>query len=584
VIAMVLAAVTVVASSPSPRPTGPPRFTLSVNGSNTLVDQATAGSGITPPEGPGFAAGSPVSPMSPYDWFSGAPVTPGVAGIAQYVIDAAYDTGKTRARLSAGVGDVTGSVTNALYWSEPLIANLNNHDLARPLPYTITFPTHAGQDDAAVFRANLLGGSLEADDNSWRVRGGFFDLSQTDRFVFAPPPITSVVPSVGPTLAETLGPGMATIDGWPASPSTLPLLGLDAYAKQGAASAEVSDALVASAPGTSARLTMGSLVFDEGDAGRFSVQLAHVWTGGATMATTTYYGVDRQTYPGAQGRLFTSVLSNQDETVGGARAFFHPWKKWDALAELGRAWYDASPVTLPGTQRPGNFEHFSLVRHFGDDTATLEYHRFDPTYATVILPYGIPENIWSIAWSWPGVWLKSTYQMVDNSVIGANRAGYHFRYDGSGKIEAHVSYGQWRQLVPETVANASQVGFVDGYFLLQKNGFGTYGTDRQAGLYLAWHLKRDDLVFDGVEDYLDRAPAAGQTIDTVAMRTPEFVVSAQHHFSKSLVAAAGYGRYEAVGTWATTPVKADYGLGFAGVEFSTGPKTAVSRRRCRAPA
>jgi hypothetical protein len=540
-----------------------------------FIDQAAYGPGLTPPEAPGFAAGSPLSPMSPYDWFSGAPATPGVSAIAQYTIEGTYRFGDTKAEATIGAGDVTGSVNNALYWGEPLIPNLDNHGLSRPLPYTIAFPTHAGQDDAAVFRANLLAGSLGADDDSWHVRGGYFDLTQTDRFVFAPPPLTSVVPSLGPGIAETLGPGMTSIDGWPSSPSTLPLLGVDAFGKVRTASMELTDALVPSAPGTSARLTMGSLVFDRGDAGRFSVQVARLWTGGAPIATTTYYGIDRQTYPGSQGRLFTSVFSNQQQTIAGARAFVHPLPHWDALVELGRAWYDASPVTLAGTQRPGNYEHLSLARHFGDDTATIEYHRFDPTYATAILPYGIPENIWSVAWSWPGVWLKSTYQMVDNSTIGANRAGYHFRYDGSGKIEAHVSYGQWRQLAPETVGNASQVGFVDGYFLLQKNGFGTYGTDRQLGLYVAWHLLRDDVVFDGVEDYLDRSPAAGQAIDTVAMRTPEFVASVQHHFSKSVVGAAGYGRYEAVGMWATTPVQATYGLGFASVEFSTGPKTAL---------
>ncbi|HKE36790.1 MAG TPA: hypothetical protein VKB39_05125, partial [Candidatus Baltobacteraceae bacterium] len=525
--------------------------------------------------GPGFAAGSPVSPMSPYDWFSGAPTTPGVTGVFQYVVDGTYRFGGVSAKASIGIGDVTGSVNNGLYWGEPLIPNLNPHGLSRAIPYAIAFPTHAGQDDAAVFRANVLSGSIGADDDSWRVRGGYFDLMQTDRFVFAPAPLTSVVPSLGPSLAETLGPGMPAIDSWQAGPTALPLLGADAYGKVAKASMEVTDALLPSPSGTSARLAMGSLVFDEGDAGRYSVQLAHVWTGGAPITTTTYYGVDRQTYPGVQGRLFTSVLQNQDETIAGVRAFFHPLHEWDGLAELGRSWYDASPVTLPGTQRFGNFEHFALVRHFGDDSATIEYHRFDPTYATAILPYGIPENVWSVAWSWPGVWLKSNYQMVDNGVTGANRAGYRFRYDGSGKLEAHVSYGQWRQLVPETVSNASQVGFVDGYFLLQRNGFGTYGSDRQAGVYLAWHLPRDDVAFDGVEDYLDRPSLGTQTIDTVAMRTPELVFSVTHHFSKTLLASAGYGRYEAVGTWATTPVQAIYGLGFAGVQFATGPKSAL---------
>ena len=321
---------------------------------------------------------------------------------------------------------------------------------------------------------------------------------------------------------------------------------------------------------------MGSLVFDRGDYGRFSFQLAHLWTVGDSIATTTYYGVNPQTYPGPQGRLFTSTLADQDQTIGGGRALFHPLAHWDALVELGRAWYDAGLVSHPGTQHFGNFEHYALSRHFGDDVATIEYHRFDPTYATIILPYGIPENVWSAAWSWPGVWLKSNYQLVDNSVIGANRAGFHFRYDRPNKyLEIHTDYGDWRQLIPETFANAAQNGFVDGYFLLQNNGFPTYGHDRHLGLYVAWHLPHDDIAFDGVEDYLNRDADPGQAIDTVAMRTPAIVASWQHHFSRTLLAVGGYGRYEAVGTWATTPVDAIYGLGFAGVEFATGPKTAL---------
>ena len=63
------------ASTPSPSPAPTPRFELSVAGSNVFIDQATNGPGTTPPEGLEFSHGSPVSPMSPYDWFTGAPET-----------------------------------------------------------------------------------------------------------------------------------------------------------------------------------------------------------------------------------------------------------------------------------------------------------------------------------------------------------------------------------------------------------------------------------------------------------------------------------------------------------------------------
>ncbi len=574
---LLLAALEAAASpSPSPSPLPTPRFETGVSGSNVFIDQATGGPGTTPPEAKEFARGSPISPMSPYDWFSGAPVTPGVAGIAQYELSGTYHAAGVDFGATFGIGGLTGSTTNALYWGEPLIPNLNDHDLSRVVPYAILFPTHAGEDVANVASASLLNASAAASDGSWKVQGGYFNLTQSDRFVFAPPPITSVVPSVGVQTAETLGPGIPSIDGWPTSPSSLPLLGADGVWREGDTTLELTDALLPSLSDTNVRLTMGSLVLDRGDYGRFSIQLAHLWSTGDPILSTSFFGTDQKIYPSSLGRLYTSLLADQTQTIAGARAFVHPFKGWDALAELGRAWYDAGLVTNPGTSRYGNYEHYSLARHLGSDVATLEYHRFDPTYATMILPYGMPENIWSVAWSWPGVWLKSTYQLVDNSVIGANRAGYHFKYDHNGtNVELHASYGDWRQLIPETFANASQVGFVDGFFLLQKNGFATYGRDRQLGLYVAWHLPKDDLVFDGVDDYLSRPADPGQAVDTVAMQTPQIVASWAHHFTKKLLALGGYGRYEAVGTWALTPVDAIYGVGFAGVQFATGPKTAL---------
>jgi hypothetical protein len=561
---------------PSPTPTPEPQFSLTASGSNVFIDQSTVGPGIMPPEGAGFAHGSPISPMSPYDWFSSAPVTPGVAGVAQYTLSGSYRFSGIKLEATLGLAGLTGSTTNAAYWSEPLIPNLDVHALSRAVPYSIVFPSHAGSDDATVFNASLLEGSLAANDGTWRLRGGYFDLAQTDRFVFTPPALTSVTPSLGVATAETLGPGVASIDAWPSSPSTLPLLGADAIFKHDGATLEVTDALLPALANTSARLAMGSLVDDRGDFGRYSFQLAHIWTYGDPISTTTYFGSNQQIFVSSQGRLFTSTLANQEQTIAGARVFVHPLKDWDALVELGRTWYDDQLAALPGTARYGNFEHFSIALHLGGDTAMIEYHRFDGSYASVILPYGVPENVWSVAWSWPGVWLKSTYQMVDNSTIGANRAGFHFRYDHPSKhLEAHASYGDWQQLVPETQANASQQGFVDGFFLLQNNGFGTIGHDRQIGLYIAWHLPHDDLIFDGVEDYLNRAADPGQAIDTVATRAPQVVGTLQHHFTKSFVAVGGYGRYELIGTWATTPVNAIYGVAFAGAQFATGPTTAL---------
>ncbi|HEY1867066.1 MAG TPA: hypothetical protein VGG70_02150, partial [Candidatus Cybelea sp.] len=85
---------------------------------------------------------------------------------------------------------------------------------------------------------------------------------------------------------------------------------------------------------------------------------------------------------------------------------------------------------------------------------------------------------------------------------------------------------------------------------------------------------QDDFAFDGVEDYLSRSADAGQPIDVVATRYPQAVLSWAHHFNGKLLAVGGYGRFAAAGQWALAPIDNIYAVGFAGVEFATGPKTA----------
>ncbi|MGC8486454.1 MAG: hypothetical protein ACP5O6_12615, partial [Candidatus Baltobacteraceae bacterium] len=79
-------------TKPAPSPT-PRALVLSVRASHLFVDQSTAGPGTVPPEAAAFIQGAPLSPMSPYDWFTSAPQTPGVAGVAQYVARLFYHRG-----------------------------------------------------------------------------------------------------------------------------------------------------------------------------------------------------------------------------------------------------------------------------------------------------------------------------------------------------------------------------------------------------------------------------------------------------------------------------------------------------------
>jgi hypothetical protein len=558
------------AASPSPSPT--PGIAIHLSGSNVVISQSASGPGLNPPESGAFESGLPLSPMSPYDYFSSAPATPGDAAQFQYTLDV-RDRMKSVTLDAQFLAGLYGGDTNALmYWGEPWLGPLDPHEGRSIVPYRIGFPQYAGNGSQS-FSGQFVppySASLFSNDGAWKLSGGYISLNQSDRFVFAPPAVTNVDPSIGVQTAETLGPGAPNLDAWTPSPASLPLLGGDAYLTRGDVHVELTDALLPVLQGTQARLAMGSFVLDRGDAGRYSAQVANITTSGDPISTTTYFGTDQKLYPGPQGRLYGSTLADQVQTIAGLRAFFHPLPNDDALVELGESWYHDALATQPGTQQPGSYEHFALTRHFNDASdAGAEYYRFDPRYATVILPYGVPENVWSVAWSWPGQWLKSTYQAVDNSIIGINREGYRVHASAKrGRLELHAAASGWRQIEPITESNASQEGWVDGYFLPQSDGVATLGWQRQVNLYAAWHFPSDDLVVDSVWDRSYR-PAI-ESIDLVSMNEPQVVASVQHRYAKKLVSTIGYGRYSANGAWSTTPVQAIYGIGFAGAQWDFG--------------
>lgn len=580
---VIVAAVYDSAPAPTPSPSPTPGVSIHVAGSNVYVSQNAAGPGLTPPEAGSFEAGQPLSPMSPYDFFSSAPATPGNAAQFQYLVD--FNDRMKRFTLDATVlAGVYGGDEQALaYWGEPWLGPLDPHEGRSPYGYRIEFPRYAGAG-TQIAQAQLVApysASLAGDDGAWKLSGGYITPIQTDRFVFAPPAVTNVDPSIGVQTAETLGSGMPNLDAWTPSETALPLLGGDAYYSNGSSHIELTDALLPVLQGTQARLALGSYVLDRGDAGRYSAEVANITTSGDPIATTTYFGTDQQLFPGPQGRLYGSTLASQVQTIAGLRAFVHPHHNDDLLVELGESWYHSGLAAEPGTQAPGTYEHFAFTQHFSQsDDAGVEYYRFDPRYATIILPYGIPENVWSVAWSWPGQWLKSTYQAVDNSIVGINREGFRMHADAShGKLEVHADTSVWRQIAPITLSQAAQEGWVDGYFLPQRDSDATLGWQRQVGLYAAWHFGVDDLALDSVWDRAYR-PAI-DPVDVVSMNEPQIVASIQHHYRKRLLAALGYGRYSANGAWSTTPVQGIYGVGFAGAQwdFGNGRQVLVQLRR-----
>ena len=572
---MVLVCCRICSAEPTPAPSqsAPPRgLQYALDGFTSFVDQAMGGSGVVPPEGAGFAAGSPLSPMTPYDTFSSAPAVSGIASVTQLDATATYFASRFNASATLGAAYSAGSVQNAAYWSENLLPKLNPHLGSTLLGYQVAFPTHAGQGDGQAAAVKLLSGSVATNDGALQLRGGWFNLAQTDRFIFLQPTLTNATPSLGVQTAESLGDGPPTLSAWPAQPVGLALDGIDFVARRGVGTLEIANAALPALPGTAARITLGSVVLDHGEGTRWSGEALHVATGGEFLNTTTMFGANAMTNPGPQGPLPSSTLGGQQQTIVGLRGAFHVARAVDATVELGRAWYNADHVFEPGTNAPGNFVHAVLARGFGRNNVAAEFFRFEPRYATAILPYGAPENVWSCAWSWPGPWLKSNYQLADNTALGVNRQGVRLRYSlQDGPVQLRASIAQYRQIDQAVLSNVNQVGFVDGFFLPQFDNLGTSGVAHQYALWTAWHPAFGDVILDYVNDTQHRDFTPAHPEDAVSYQAPQVVLTYAHRFGKRALAAAGYGRYAMRGSWAfgsTTNVDYRQGVAFIGAQVA----------------
>ncbi len=560
---LLLAGVLVAQDAPSPSPSASPQATgtLRVRAElhTTFITQTTHGPGTTPPEGPAFAQGSPAAPLTPYDTLTSAPLTPGNADESGLLVNASYATRGLifGAQLDAGL--VTGSITNAAYGGEPLLPALNPHLGSQVLPYAIVFPTAAGQDDGTGFVASVVRGEIATRDGHLRLRGGWFDLQQTDAFVFTQPPATNVAPQVATLPPESLGDGPPNADFWPQAAPQLPLHGFDLVASSGIATAELTDAALPSLPGVGARLQLASLVFDRGEGTRFSAELAHVVTGGALVPTTVLFAQGTQVDT-PQGLLPTGTIGGQQQSIAGVRAAFHAFGLADATVEYGHSWFDADHVSLPGSQRPGNYYHAGLARTLGIANVALDYYANDPYYATAILPYGAPENVWSVAWSWPGQWLKSNYQLINDIPVNVDRQGYRVKLALNGNVlSLRAAYANFGEIAPITVSNANRTGFVDGFFLPQADGAATLGRQNQYALFARWHTPWLDLTADWTEDAIRRPALPGHPRDLVDYHTPVYTLGASRQFAPSLLVSAGYAQYAMNGA---------FGQGYANVNFA----------------
>jgi hypothetical protein len=465
-----------------------------------------------------------------------------------------------------------------MYWGENLVPTFNPHLGSTALPYSIAFPPNQGQDDGDAQRLSILGASVGTPDGSTMLRAGYFDLAQTEKFVFLQAPLTNVAPAIGIATAETLGDGPPSLAWWSSGESGLPLLGADFTSHRGIGTLELSDALLPALPGTIARLANGSYVIDHGEGTRYAVQVIDATTGGDPIATTTMYGADAHTVVGPQGELPVSTIGAQHQTIVGVSAAFHVSRAFDAQVDLARAWYDAGNAIEPGTQKPGDYDHIALTHHVRRTTAAAEFFRFEPRYATEILPYGAPENVWSVAWSWPGQWLKSNYQLVDNTALGANRQGFRLRYGldpGDGPFGLRASYAQYRQIDTATLANVNQTGFVDGFFLPQQNDAGTIGSSQQYALWACLKHAWGTLALDYVNDLQYRPATAAHPEDYVAYVTPQAIVAFSRQLTNATLLSLGVGRYAMRGEWSTTRIDYGQNVAFIGAQVQESAHGAI---------
>lgn len=573
---------------PSASPTPTPRpGTISVSAAAhiTFVSQSTNGFGTLGfPEAANFANGSsPAAPLTPYDTFSGAPMVPGNMGESALYVTPTFHGSGFDVAATFGLGYITGSTTTATYWGESLFPTLNPHLGSQQLGYAVAFPTHAGQDDGSAFAASLLSGSIATSDGAFKLRGGWFDLAQSDGFVFSQPLYQSATPSLAILPPESLGTGVPNADWWPLAGGTYPLHGVDLTATHGSATLELTDAALPSLPGSAARLSLGSIVIDHGDGTRYSLDVAHMTTGGAPVQTTVLFAQGTPVVT-SQGLLPFGTIGGQRETIYGLRAAFHVFGVADATLEYGHSVYDADGVMVPGSGKPGNYYHAGLSKTIRRATLAFDAYKNEPYYATAILPYGAPENVWSVAWSWPGQWLKSNYQPIDNFPVNVDRQGYRVKYQlNGGPFEFRAMYANFGQIDPIATSNALQTGFVDGFFLPQDDSAATLGRQNQYGLWATWHAGFADITVDWVEDAIRRSARIGHPLDFVSYVTPEYTLVASRRLTPYALVSLGYAQYFMTGSFGNITQNVNFGQreGFVGAELRESPHTSslVTLRR-----
>lgn len=608
--------------SPAPTPSASPghRFRLRVSGEDSIsvIDQNYVGSGLMQQENGSFIAGLPFAPGMPYDFFSAAPTASGFGFGENIKLTLTYGPAAVDYGITLGFGSVVGSAQTVGYWGEQPIPPLNPHlgQTAYQLP--IAFPTKPGLDDVSAVRGSVLGAFVQSKDGNYALRAGWFDLRQTQKFVFTQATVTNSSPALAVVPPNSVGPGAPTLDDWLPSNTQLPLSGVDVFAKVGEFSLEGATAALPAPAGVGARLNTASIFWQRERGPKFALQYASIATGGDPVSTTTFFGVPivgaagtpaspcglpagfsppanpvLQPFPGiitntsgtltttsnfGQGPVPFTCLAGQQNQIWGLSASGKLLAFLDGIAELGYSQYrthlGANGVGV------GAYLHGGLTEHLGALTLSQHYYSVDPRYAPTILPYGnccnppfTTENIWSAAYTWPAQWLRGDYQSIDNTQAYNNRRGFVFGASfESALIQVRLKYSVLSQLYPVTLTTAAEPGFVEGYYLpeLVTTG-GNLGIDRLFAAWIGFHPKPLDISLDYATQNNYRpggvSPGALGVLDTVAMSYPQMSVTLSKRLGARFLLAGGFSDYLLRGTWAGSGVNLNQAVPFLGFQL-----------------
>lgn len=559
--------------SPVPSPKPPSRFNLKIDTYTSGTNNQMVGPGTTPAEGPAFAAGGQLGPGTPYDMFQGAPLVTG-EGLAQdflitpsYALSPAVDV-----NLTFGYGSASGTGNVINYWGDAIMPSINPNLGRRAFQLTPAFPTHNGQNPVSGTMVSLLSGQVLDHGGNYGMTIGWLNLHQNVNWAFSQAPWANTPFALAPQLNGSIGDGPPAIDVLKNGPALLPLSGGDLWIKDGIDTVEMTSADMPSPYLSPARILSASFVQDHGGGLRYSYQMTGLTQWGPDTGAVLW---------GSNGTLVNGVpqstVNNQRQVIFGVGATV-PLGTFDGELRYGYSCYGATNTAVSAPScASGNYYYAKLHHGFTHFDMALEGVRFEGTYAPAILNYGVQENVWTYPAAWPGNWLRGSYQLVDNSLVGPNRQGGRVTATTIiAGLEIRFAFAEYSQIQALNAHAAFTPGFIEPYFLPQTNAIGTAGSEQHFEGWFNYHTKWADITLDLAQVNTWRPAPAGQPQDNVVMQYPAGVLTLARNFGPKVFGAAGIGRFALNGQFDTSgPNNASLSQNvvFAGLELRSNGTT-----------